>query len=98
MGKHTPLPWTIETGGTDTFSLINREFEGDEWDIGEIYSQGNAEFILRACSVHEEMLDALKNMVGMFDTPVVRRQFNSDYHREACESARAAIAKAERSN
>jgi hypothetical protein len=42
-----------------------------------------------------ELLDALRNMVGMFDTPVVRRHYNSDFHREACESARCAIAKAE---
>lgn len=93
--EHTPLPWAIEQCG-DSYSIVNRDFDSDEWDIGEIYAQGNAEFVVRVCGAHDELLDALRNMVGMFDTPVVRRHYNSDFHREACESARAAIAKAER--
>lgn len=91
---HTPLPWTIECTG-DSFCIVNRDHDGDDWEVCEAYSKENAEFILRACSEHGELLDALRNMVGMFDTPVVRLKFDSEYHRLACESARAAIAKAE---
>ena len=51
------------------------------------------------CSLRDvvaEMLAALQNMAGMYDTPVSRLRIDSDFHREACQTARDAIAKAVR--
>lgn len=41
-----------------------------------------------------ELLEALQNMIGAFDNPIVRRKLPSDFNSEAIQSARAAIAKA----
>ena len=56
-------------------------------------SRAIAEFIVRACNSFDGMVEALQNMLGMFDTPVVRMHFNTEYHREACKSARDALLK-----
>ena len=52
---------------------------------------------MNATSPASEVIDALQNMLGMFDTPVVRRVFNSEFHQLACESARNAVIKAMKS-
>lgn len=41
-----------------------------------------------------DLLEALQNMIGAFDNPIVRRKLPSDFNKEAIESARAAISKA----
>jgi hypothetical protein len=53
---------------------------------------GTARMMVESEAAKESaMVAALENMLGMFDTPVVRRRFNSEYHLEACASARAAL-------
>jgi len=49
---------------------------------------------MNATSPASEAIEALQNMLGMFDTPVVRRVFNSEFHQLACKSARNAVIKA----
>lgn len=41
-----------------------------------------------------DLLEALQNMIGAFDNPIVRRKLPSDFNAEAIQSARAAISKA----
>ena len=49
------------------------------------------EEIRRLVMERNALKEALENMVGMFDTPVVRMKFNSEFHILACESAREAL-------
>ncbi len=105
--EHTPLPWILtwtdfERGG----SRFNIDFSHDSANgdkaTGNIFlgdgqrgshGRANAEFIIRACNAHEEMLEALKDMTELVDclyevSPphLIRARF---------AKARAAIAKAE---
>ncbi|MFP2409146.1 hypothetical protein ACLEVB_17285 [Enterobacter ludwigii] len=41
-----------------------------------------------------DLLEAMQNMIGAFDNPIVRRKLPSDFNSEAIQSARAAISKA----
>ena len=63
--KHTPLPWTIE-----------RDEQGRPASIGHGHKliaglsgpcpEANAEFIVRACNCHDELLGALERYVSKF--------------------------------
>ena len=82
----------IELGGDcelDTF------IQSLEWAAKTLRTEGRVPSPQdRLRDAAEDMLAALQNMVGMYDTPVARRKIDSDFHREACQSARDAIAKA----
>ncbi|HHA1718956.1 TPA: hypothetical protein ACOEGC_004654 [Enterobacter kobei] len=48
----------------------------------------------KLASAAPDLLEALQNMIGAFDNPIVRRKLPSDFNSEAIQSARAAISKA----
>lgn len=85
MSGHTKGPWAIEKE-SESHSIVNRSFEGDEWCIAEVYKQtdmaiANANLIAAA----PDLLDALEALVSVLDP--------YDYPDEQ-GPARAAIAKA----
>jgi len=56
--KHTPAPWNIE----NTVSIVNRDHEGDDWDIAEVYETNfaNAHLI----SAAPDLLAALEGLLA----------------------------------
>lgn len=90
--KHTPLPYETNYTGNIWGDINNPEYKGDNPLIAEIYGgndtkfgQANAEFIVRACNSHYELLDII-------------RDFISDYpniHQATINEAKKRLAKAE---
>lgn len=46
-------------------------------------------------STEEILIEEIKNLLGVFDTPIARRKLSSDFVQEVIESARTAVAQAE---
>jgi hypothetical protein len=88
MIEHALLPWTSTDNDVwDSNGVRICTSHGPRSDEEKI---ANAEFIALACNAHDELLAALEDMLhrfGHLDTDAGKR--------EACESARAAIALAE---
>ena len=59
---HSPLPWRIEVHPDNDVTYIRPAGDGDFWvDAMPMYHDGrNAEFIVRACNTHGDLLAALK--------------------------------------
>lgn len=101
MNKHTPIPWhesNERNAGGQLIDIVIRNKKRDPialvsalgWD--KKTSRANAEFIVRACNAHDDLLDACREMVeqygGMIDGIV------EEPARIAVEKAKDAIAKA----
>ena len=88
MSKHTPTPWTVakhERGlvrAQGRTIVVVRETGNQDIDA-------NAEFIVRACNAHEDLLAALKEIERSLANHPTFAWHN------IVEIARAAIAKAE---
>ena len=50
--KHTPGPWKVKLNLEDGFNIARI------WELPN--SQANAEFIVRACNSHDDLLEACK--------------------------------------
>jgi len=72
MGKHTPGPWSVGTGLrtsagkgigfiAEIKTLPNRDYQQME---------ANADFIVRACNSHDELLEALKECLKAVNTVI----------------------------
>ena len=114
--KHTPGPWMCEEEGelegvsyairTDKPYPFNTEWIADTFLLGRDSSIGkhNAEFIVRACNSHYEMLEALEAILKEYETDfesmndMAESEYSSKrFEFESVESvvkARQAIAKA----
>lgn len=74
MSKHTPLPWKageLETSDGEIYIWTDAEDKfiasvKDEDDDGQD-TLANAEFIVRACNCHEELLAACKAVAAALD-------------------------------
>lgn len=84
--KGTPGPWYWDEEGLGSKNHI---VFGKEYPA-EMTSKANKALIAAA----PELLEALQNMIGAFDNPIVRRKLPSTFNCEAIQSARAAINKA----
>ena len=63
---HTPLPWTIGRGRRwITSGEVDIARIHDVSKIGEDEAVANAEFIVRACNSHYDLLDALETLLNM---------------------------------
>ena len=103
--NHTPVPWRyVETDNiivSDAVRVadVNRSCGTSRLPLSDIVPRSldvaieernaNAEFIVKACNAYGDLLEALEAMLHRFD------HLDTDAgKREACEAARAAIAKA----
>ena len=69
---------------------------GDLEGFGPVNRDPLDEARYRAKTMGPELYDALKNVVGCFDTPIMRRRIGADsFALEALQIARDTIAKAE---
>jgi len=89
MTKRTPSPWTLESGravGSVIAEVgdysITAPDDVHDWS-NNFVEQADAEFIVRACNAHDELLEACKLLLSGAD----------DYQTGVAE-AEAAIAKA----
>ena len=98
---HTPTPWKYEKYGNDTDVNNTHEIFTDcetEYYIANVNREtnpvGNAEFIVRACNAHDDLVSALENLLSQYGTfPYAwsEKEINED---EDVIFARKAIAKA----
>ena len=93
--KHTPLPYKI-SGRCKEYCKSERcgyvWIDAGSFHQGTGFDEGTAEFIVRACNSHYELLEALEAMLGD-NMPTASEPGHIDYG-QACKMARAAIAKA----
>lgn len=77
MSEHTPVPWRTAGSGPATphFALSVRTVAGGiaEGTICRIWqraeAKANAEFIVRACNAHDDMLEALIEVIKTAENP-----------------------------
>ena len=97
-GKHTPGPWEAERGTTHSGTIATLYGDGEWWEIWSKNAGGlaeaNARFIVQACNSHDELVEALAELVRLKDddsgwgsTLTVREK--------AWDAARSALAKAQ---
>lgn len=84
--KHTPLPWHIkdQNVGGDKYHYIQQKGKFIGFVMG-ITDKADAEFIVRACNSHYELLEAAKAALGD----------GSDLRPHVLEKLKKAISKAE---
>lgn len=102
--KHGPLPWRLETSW-DGFTIVDKIGEIDgiigqagNYDVPCI-QKDNAEFIVKACNSHYDLLEVCKLVKDWFE-PMFEHAVRSTFLEhseefEILEKARAAITKAE---
>lgn len=97
--KHTPGPWVRLGRTSDRHHAIGPEGETPNAapvTVNALYDEegeANADFIVRACNAHEDLLEALEALVEHF---LVKCEVGGDDPRrwDSWNAARAAIAKA----
>lgn len=96
--KHTPTPWAISSNGFNIYGPPDAE--GQVTFVASIFRKpiqdiedANAEFIVRACNAHDELLAACKATLKYL-------QYSSKHaeNRELRKQIRAAVDKAEGSD
>ena len=91
--KGTPGPWFFDE---DSECVVSNSAECCVLELlvtGDT-TAGEDSSNIKLIAAAPELLEALQNMIGAFDNPIVRRKLPGDFNKEAIESARAAIAKA----
>lgn len=94
---HTATPWEVHEVRDDG-EVISRGFcqvggKGiNRGECYELFSEEDAEFIVRACNCHDELLAALKAMVASYDG--LRDMLSSTVVLEKLKAADAAIQQA----
>ena len=84
MSKHTPLPWQAD--GEVVYTTV-----GEDETVADCWEASDAEFIVRACNAHDELLAACKAMqIVLRSGPTTGKDLSYELG-----LARAAIAKAE---
>ena len=97
--KHTPTPWNYSSGmvwaGRGEEIAVARAARDDE-ATSPCERDANAEFIVRACNAHDELLEALRSIVVDADRLIAEtpRHALSQPYTVLLDQARAAIAKA----
>lgn len=88
MGKHAPIPWEIQKTKYEGEFIINATEQIKS--VASVGTQANAEFIVRACNSHYDLLEVCKE---------VRKHLSGVLTDEQAKTRRQleqAIAKAER--
>jgi len=108
--RHTPIPWYIEgeSGNPHEAYIIVGDKQGstiawtsnsfDDSSNEEYISEedtANAQFIIRACNSHDELLEALENLIGSGRLPECEVDESAEQRfYEVWQQAEQAIAKA----
>lgn len=108
--QHSPLPWRVDTpndpDGDRVYGIANRDwivadiYQCDDTPLAEDVAEANAEFIVRACNSHADLLAALKIAVDVAESWIESElRGTSKYNAEMAklEPCWTAIAKAEAS-
>lgn len=91
MSKHTPIPWSVDHNCT---SFI---IDADGVTVAQVEDDADAEFIVRACNSHDDLLEALKELVKLDDEgeqAFVDMGIQREPEHPSIRKARSAIAKA----
>lgn len=94
MSEHTPTPWKTGHRGDNTLAIYGRSnktpisvFHDEGGEFPEYFDKkrkdANAEFIVRACNVHDDLVAALEGVIRIADRKTVE-----------FDAAHAALAKA----
>lgn len=106
MTAHTHTPWVFEPGPQGDPDVPDADFIIAQQDgLGEVVAtvvgpcqsgtpEGNAEFIVRACNAHDQLLACLKEAVASWELADMDETDDSEAG-EAMAEWKAAIAKAE---
>lgn len=91
--KHAPTPW-VNIGGYIT-EPVDGETIGEViyWSGRENEQKANADFIVRVCNAHYQLVAALDQALGVMEDNC-RGTGGNDYSDGAIEAARTAIAAA----
>lgn len=100
---HTPAPWVavpvkgsykrpvlIQSGTKLVASVNGTQLEPEQPSIGE--AEANAEFIVRACNAHADLLEAAKDTLEALE---LNRDIHGDIYGSWMNALRAAISKAQ---
>lgn len=60
MSKHTPLPWQAD--GEVVYTTV-----GEDETVADCWEASDAEFIVRACNAHDDLLEACKAARSIID-------------------------------
>ena len=67
MTQHTPTPWNAENAAGDFQALIYGVDDPTGKTIALTYTgNADAEFIVRACNAHDELVDACRAFVSLW--------------------------------
>lgn len=104
--KHTPTPWHINHDRNEQPNIYGPT--NDDWVAVcphqcvqqlQVIANANAEFIVRACNAHDELLEALKSASAAACDAYCEREVDEHGYAEVahapdCDRVRAVIAKA----
>lgn len=86
----TPGPWAIELE-SESNSIVNRNFDGDEWCIAEVYRLSEIDLAnARLIAAAPELLEALEALTGQLE----KHGFAGEWFSTQMAGAKAVIAKA----
>ena len=104
--SHTPTPWVVEKNSVNAengsvvsiaecgFSAPGQSWSGTDYSTSE-HQAANAEFIVRACNSHDDLMAALEDMMAwaraVSDEYIDGGDLREDY-RQALSDARDALA------
>lgn len=92
MSQHTPTPWNIHQPSYNETPLIFGL--GDDYAIAEISGvdqtnkEASAEFIVRACNAHEDLINALTGALEYIEEDCIEsKDFTLNLIKEALKKA-----------
>ena len=87
MTDRTPGPWKVDTDGFNHYGLP-RVLGSDGCIVaGVMQTQANAEFIVRACNAHDQLLEALRGLMDIAEIAMPDSFFQSDGRVKAARKA-----------
>jgi hypothetical protein len=90
--NHTPTPWKADLRAIipvpDPCEIAASILTEDgETEIGHVFNKANTEFIVRACNAHEDLQEAVRNLLYIHP--------GTPKYQDAVDFAHRALAKAE---
>lgn len=103
--EHTPTPWEDvikeDKYGQELLIVHGTDDEYSEVICGAFSNPANAAFIVKACNLHDELVEALKDLLELHEDATDNRKRKTfaeegieDYYARVEKQARSALAKA----